>query len=120
MFKEENFDKRMSMKFLQTLNKHLPVKRKTLKELIGEVKPSVINRDGSTHYFDKKELEKLASLIPEWEHDKLRLPIYLEMSSSMERGSIKISGKIECRIICGLVHAGEEKRKAAPQQPPLL
>src|SRR3990172_8280773 len=112
MFKEENFDKRMSMKFLQTLNKHLPVKRKTLKELIGEVKPSVINRDGSTHYFDKKELEKLASLIPEWEHDKLRLPIYLEMSSSMERGSIKISGKIECRIISGLVHAGEEKRKA--------
>ena len=112
MFKEENFDKRMSMKFLQTLNKHLPVKRKTLKELLGDDRPEVRNLDGTTHYFDKKELEKLASLIPEWEHDKLRLPIYLEMSSSMERGSIRISGRIECRIISGFVHAGEEKRKA--------
>ena len=30
----------------------------------------------------------------------------------MERGSIRISGRIECRIISGFVHAGEEKRKA--------
>src|SRR3989304_7298794 len=112
MIKEENFDKKISMKFLQTLNRHLPVKRKTLKELLGDDRPEVRNLDGSTHYFDKKELEKLASLIPEWEHDKLRLPIYLEMSSSMERGSIRISGRIECRIISGFVHAGEEKRKA--------
>ena len=112
MIKEEKFDKKISMKFLQTLNRHLPVKRKTLKELLGGDRPEVRNLDGTTHYFDNKELEKLASLIPEWEQDKLRLPIYLEMSSSMERGSIRISGRIECRIISGFVHAGEEKRKA--------
>ncbi len=43
MFKEENFDKKMSMKFLQTLNRHLPVKRKTLKELLGNDMPEVRN-----------------------------------------------------------------------------
>src|SRR3990172_9257263 len=111
MFKEENFDKKISMKFLQTLNRHLPVKRKTLKELLGDDRHEVRNLDGTTHYFDKKELEKLASLIPEWERDKLRLPIYLEMSSSMERGRIRISGRIECRIISRLLNEGGQKRR---------
>src|SRR3990172_2309043 len=107
-----DFERKISIKLLQTLNRHLPAKRKTLKELFQETRPNIKNLDGSTHFFDKKEIEKVASLVPEWEHDKLRLPIYLEMSSSMERGSIRISGRIECRIISGLVHAGEEKRKA--------
>ncbi len=49
--------------------------------------------------FDKKELEKLSSFIPEREYGVLRLPLYLEMSSSLERGNIKISGRLECRII---------------------
>jgi uncharacterized protein len=111
MFKEYNFDKKMSMKFLQTLNRHLPAKRKTLKELLRGDKPEVRNLDRTTHYFDEKELKKLAFLIPEWDHDKLRLPIYLEMSSSMERGVIKISGRIECRIISEFLHEGGEKRR---------
>ncbi len=108
MFKEDNFEKRISIKFLQTLNRHLPKRRKTLKELIEEDKPSIKNMDGSTHSFDKKELKKVASMIPEWEHDKLRLPIYLEMSSSMERGTIKITGRIECRMINRILHEGEK------------
>ncbi len=99
MFREDDFEKKISLKFIQTLNRHLPRKRRTLKELMLEDKPSIKNLDGSTHSFDKKELEKLASIIPEWEHDRLRLPIYLEMSSSMERGTIRISGRIECRVI---------------------
>lgn len=49
-------------------------------------------------------------MIPEWEHDKLRLPIYLEMSSSMERGTIRISGRFECRIINSILQ-GDKKGK---------
>ncbi len=86
MFREDDFEKKISLKFIQMLNRHLPAKRRTLKELLLEEKPIIKNLDGSTHSFDKKELEKLASMIPEWEHDLLWLPIYLEMSSSMERG----------------------------------
>ncbi len=110
MFKEDNFEKRISIKFLQTLNRHLPRKRKTLRELIEEDKPSIKSMDGSTHSFDKKELEKIASMIPEWEHDKLRLPLYLEMSSSMERGAIKISGRIESMIIDRILHEDEDEK----------
>ncbi len=106
---EDEFEKRMSIKFIQTLNRHLPRKRKTLKVLLLEEKPIVEGIDGSIHSFYKKELEKLASIIPEWEYDKLRLPIYLEMSSSMERGAIRISGGLECRIISGILHEGDKK-----------
>jgi hypothetical protein len=110
MPQEDEIEKKISLKFLQTLNRHLPKKRKTLRELLEEDKPGIKNMDGSTHYFDKKELKKLALIIPEWEHDKLRLPIYLEMSSSMERGTIKISGRIESMIIDRILHEDEEEK----------
>ena len=99
MFNEDDFEKKISLRFIQTLNRHLPKKRAALKQLLQEDKPGIENQDGFIHSFDKKELERLASIIPEWEQDKLRLPIYLEMSSSMERGSIRISGRSECAAI---------------------
>jgi uncharacterized protein (UPF0216 family) len=111
MFNEDDFGKKISMKFLQTLNRHLPAKRKTLKELLQEERPNIKNLDGSTHSFDKRELERIASMIPEWEHDKLRLPIYLEMSSSMERGTVKVSGRLECMVINGVLYEEEELKK---------
>lgn len=55
MPQENDFEKKMSLKFLQTLNRHLPKKRKTLKELLLEEKPCIKNLDGSTHSFDKKD-----------------------------------------------------------------
>jgi len=111
MFNEEDFEKKISMKFLQTLNRHLPAKRRSLKELLPEERPNIKNLDGSTHSFDKKELERIGSMIPEWEHEKLRLPIYLEMSSSMERGTIKVSGRADCKVINRVLYEDEELEK---------
>jgi len=111
MLNEDDFEKKISMKFLRTLNRHLPAKRKTLKELLLEERPIIKSLDGSTHSFDKRELERIASMIPEWEHDKLRLPIYLEMSSSMERGTIKISGRNECMVIKKVLYEEELEKK---------
>ncbi len=106
--KEEDLDKRISLKFIQTLNRHLPAQRKTLKELLLEDRPIVKNQDGTTHSFDKKELGKLALIIPENEHGALRLPLYLEMSSSMESGNIKISGRLECKILKKILEIPEK------------
>lgn len=116
MFREDDFEKKISLKFIQTLNRHLPAKRRTLKELMLEEKPSVKNLDGSTHTFDKKELEKLASIIPEREHERLRLPLYLEMSSSMERGTIRISGRLECRVINRVLQEGEAPEERGAEE----
>lgn len=107
MVQEDDFDKRVSLRFLQTLNRHLPTKKRALKELLLEDRPVMKNRDSTFHFFDKKELEKLASIIPEHEHRSLRLPINLEMSSSMERGMIRVSGRLECRVINSILD--EEK-----------
>ena len=49
-----DLENKISMKFIQILNRHLPVK-----------------------------------IVSDLEYDKLKLPIYLEMSSSMERATIK-------------------------------
>ncbi len=103
MFNEDDFEKKISLRLIQTLNRHLPKKRAAFKQLLQEDRPGIENQDGSIHSFDKKELERLASIIPEWEQDKLRLPIYLEMSSSMERGSIRISGRSECAAISRII-----------------
>ena len=122
MFNEDadKFEKKISLKFLQTLNRHLPVKRKTLKELLLEDKPCIQNRDGSIHSFERKELEKIASMISEWDYERLRLPIYLEMSSSMERGAIKISGRIESGIIYRVLHGNEKEQKKIPEKDSLI
>ena len=109
MLNEEAFDKKISIKFLQTLNRHLPVKRKTLLELLLEDKPAVKSKDGATYSFDKKELGKLAAMIPMEDHERLRLPIYLEMSASMERGAIKISGRLECAIMKRILEMERER-----------
>jgi uncharacterized protein (UPF0216 family) len=112
MFNEDGFEKKVTMRFVETLNRHLAVKRKTLKELLAEEKPSIKNRDGFTHHFDKKELLKIAAMIPETDHSSLRLPIYLEMSSSLERGTIMISGRVECLIIRKILYGEEAPEKA--------
>ncbi len=116
MYQEDDFEKKISLRFIQTLNRHLPKKRKTLKEHLQEDKPYTSNLDGTTHSFDRKEMEKLASLIPEWEHSRFRLPIYLEMSSTMERGTIRISGRIECRIMKMILDDSETSEKRDSEQ----
>lgn len=83
------------------LNRHLPRRRKTLKELLGEEKPHVLGTDGSRHRFKKNEINKIASLIPEESWEKLKLPLYIEISSEMSGSRIK--GNIECNVVCQIL-----------------
>ena len=74
------------LKQMRILNKHLASSKKVLSSLLKDDEPSVTLKDGSVHYFDKKELEKIAEIIPRNMHKTLRLPIFIELSSSsMER-----------------------------------
>ncbi|MFP4005139.1 MAG: DUF61 family protein [Candidatus Hadarchaeia archaeon] len=93
--KEDDFLK----KELGQLNQHLPKDRKTLEELLKMEKPEVQNKDGTTQRFKRKELDFLSNLIPEDEHSKLRLPILIRITPQLGRGSAKVSGKTEQRVI---------------------
>jgi len=61
------------------LNAHLPRAQKSLLTLLSEVYPNVACNDGSTHYFKRKELAYLASLIDENEQETLLLPMLMEI-----------------------------------------
>jgi len=106
------FDEKVLAKAVQALNKHLPVKRKTLSTLLSEDKPAVQGRDNLVHRIKKEELHKIANLIPKEDYGKLRLPIYIELSSDYGRGIARVHGKAECEIVRRILgkEGGEGKK----------
>lgn len=96
-------------KQIMVLNRHLPQRRKNLKELLEEEKPHVIGTDGSRHRFKKKELKKISLIIHKGSWGQLKLPLYIEISSEMSGSRIK--GKLECKLVCQILNnedCGEE------------
>ncbi len=91
-------------KQLEMLNRHLAKEKRDLKSLLGEKKARIALRDGSMHLFDMKELEKIGSILPVDEHSRLRLPIYIEMSSAKYgEGTSRIVGRLECKVVASVL-----------------
>ena len=106
---EGNREDQLLKKQIMVLNRHIPRRRKTLKELLEEEKPHVLGTDGSRHRFKKKELDKISSLLPEESWGRLKLPLYIEVSSQISGSRIK--GKLECKLVCQILNkddCGEE------------
>jgi uncharacterized protein (UPF0216 family) len=104
-----NREERLLKKQIMVLNRHLPRRRKTLKELLEEDRPHVLGSDGTRHRFKKKELKKIASFISPDKWGQLKLPLYIEISSEMSGSRIK--GKLECQVVCRILEkedCGEE------------
>ncbi|BDZ69543.1 DUF61 family protein [Methanobacterium petrolearium] len=109
MNRDHNPEENLLKKQILSLNRHLPRRRKNLKELLEEEKPHVMGTDGTRHRFKRDELKKIASMIPEGMWERLKLPIYIEIDS--DRSGSRISGKIECDLICQILNkedCGEE------------
>jgi hypothetical protein len=101
-------DDTIFVKAVKALNKHLPVERKTLLDLLIEDKPGVWGRDQSIHRIKREELEELARLIPKGEYKNLRLPIYIELTSDYGRGIARIQGRLDCEIVRLILGEGKE------------
>ncbi|HIP89574.1 MAG TPA: DUF61 family protein [Thermococcus paralvinellae] len=100
-------------KEISRINHHLPRVRKSLVKLLNEDTPKVQLRDGSFHYFKKRELEYLKSLLEDWELEKLYLPIVLEITTTWH-GYFRVRGEIEVKVIekiLGIYDILEEKRE---------
>jgi uncharacterized protein (UPF0216 family) len=90
---------RILSKQVQALNRHLAKSRTDLKSLLKDEKPKIIQRDGNEHDFKREELSKLADILPQHLHKRLRLPIYIELSSDKYgSGTGRVSGELECRV----------------------
>ncbi len=100
-------------KEISRINLHLPRVRKSLARLLNEDTPKVQLRDGSFHYFKKKELEYLRSLLDEYELERLSLPIVLEITTTWH-GYFRVRGEIEVKVIekiLGTYDVLEEKKE---------
>jgi uncharacterized protein (UPF0216 family) len=106
------FDDKVFVKAVKALNRHLPAERKTLVALLGEDKPAVQGRDGTTHRIKRDELDELARLIPEEKQGQLRLPIYIELTPDYGRGIATVHGKLDCEIVRLMLGKEKESEKA--------
>ncbi|WP_370004411.1 DUF61 family protein [Methanothermobacter sp. KEPCO 2] len=88
---------RLIKKEIFNLNRHLPSRRKTLEELLGEDKPHVIGSDGTRHRFKWAELEELRDMLTPQEARRLRLPIYIEIES--DTSGARIAGEVEVKVV---------------------
>ncbi len=95
-------------KQLQAMNQHLAKTKIDLESLLKEERPKVILKDGSEHVFKRDELEKLAALLPESMHNRLMLPIYIELSSDKYgSGTARVSGELECEVVRKVLDKGD-------------
>ncbi|GAB4314210.1 MAG: DUF61 family protein [Methanobacteriaceae archaeon] len=100
---------RLIKKQILSLNRHLPRSRKRLSELLKEEKPHVTGNDGTRHRFKWDELEKLARMIPEDLHTRLKLPIYIEIGS--DKSGARISGRLECEIVNKILGSNSDENE---------
>jgi uncharacterized protein (UPF0216 family) len=104
-------ESRVFAKLVRSLNDHLPVERKALGELLGEEKPRVACRDGSSHRIRREELEAIERIVrPRWENEaeRLKLPILIEMAPDYGRSAARIRGRVYCDIVQSIL--GEERK----------
>jgi len=98
-FLEESF----SAEF-RVLNAHLPKLRKSLAELMKEEHPCVLLNDGSAHFFKRKELDYLVSVLSDEEQEKLSLPILIEIMPGQSDIGIMADGQsIEAKVLSEVV-----------------
>ncbi len=97
----------------RALNAHLPRKQKSLLALLHEEYPHVVCNDGSTHFFKRKELEYLASLVDVGEQEALLLPVFIELRSEQDEVAVicerRLGEKIISEILNMPVTGGEGK-----------
>lgn len=92
-------DDKFLKKQIKNLNRHLPKGRASLADLLEEKKPKIESKDGSIHRFKKGELELLSEILPKDQHRNLKLPIIIRISPQLGRGTAKISGKLEKKVL---------------------
>ena len=95
----ENYIEKALKEELKIINKHLPYKRTTLKELMKMDIPYIVLRDGTTHLIEKRELELLYRYTGDELASKLRIPIIIEVNPSFGEGAAIIRDQIAAKVL---------------------
>lgn len=100
---------------LRVVNRHLPITRKSLAQLLSEDVPHVFCRDGSVHVFRRSELLLLKNYVVDDEASKLFLPIVIQVRADMSTLTGFVEDGLEATVIRRLLglrppSEGENKR----------
>jgi len=89
---------------LRIVNAGLPRSRKTLSTLLREEYPRVICNDSSIHFFKRRELKQLASMLDTDEQEALLLPIFIELGLDQTEACVICQGEVEEKIISRILN----------------
>ncbi len=95
----ENYIEKALKEELKIINKHLPYKRTTLKELMKMDIPYVVLRDGTTHLIEKRELELLYRYTSDELASKLKIPIIIEVNPGFGEGAAIVRDQIAAKVL---------------------
>ena len=95
----ENYIEKALKEELKIINKHLPYKRTTLKELMKMDIPYVVLRDGTTHLIEKRELELLYRYASDELASKLKIPIIIEVNPGFGEGAAIVRDQIAAKVL---------------------
>ena len=79
---------------IEKMNDHLPTEHKSLKDLLADDQPIVMTKKNQKHRIKKKDLEIVASYLPESEWENIKLPIVLLRRTNLAKGIYSVSGGI--------------------------
>ncbi len=86
-------------KMIEAMNKHMPKKSKSLKEMLNEDMPTIVAKDGNEYLIEKKEVEFISQYVDELDWDKFNLPIILEMNKLGEETVVYVRDKRHAKFI---------------------
>lgn len=90
---------RVLAKMVEAMNKHMPKKSKSLREMLNEDMPTIKAKDGNEYLIEKDEVEFISQYVDELDWDKFNLPIILEMNKLGEETVIYIRDKRHAEFI---------------------
>jgi len=99
---EERILRALLVEELRISNKHLPTRRVPLSKLLEMEYPHVVLRDGTRHYFRKRELRELAEVAGDLA-DRLMLPIVIVVRSDMGEGTAIIEDEVAAKVVAKIL-----------------
>ena len=103
------FNERAMQRLFINMNQHVPVKRRSLQQLLDDPDPSYVGKDGRAYKLDRKELAVLSNLLEPEERSRLKLPILIMTDTSYGDGYWKVIGTLEVKVLSRLIRREPEK-----------
>jgi len=92
---------------LRVVNRSLPLKRKSLTEVMHEKYPHVATRDGGIHMFRRSELKVAYELLGDELASKLYLPIILEVRTDLKETTFVVKDEVAAKLIAEVLNLGK-------------